>query len=161
VLSSGSLESLEPLDDLLYHRQFCVECGLLAPDVAGALGDWWAFTLLAPRDYPVPVLLLSRYDPSVQSWYRSHVLIPGFDQGVFNRTLGALDSTARPSLTSWFCALASLNHFGIWCRLESSVALGGKEELLWRSCWSGKELPLEAVPFFGPTPVWSGGCPLP
>jgi hypothetical protein len=76
---------------------------------------------------PKPAAL--RKDPSVQAWYLS---IPslGLVHGVLSRTLGELVSTCRPSLTRRLLSLASENHRGIRCLLESSVALGGRRSRL-------------------------------
>jgi hypothetical protein len=54
----------------------------------------------------------------------------GFDHGVFRRTRGELVSTFRPSLMSRLLSLASANHLGMRCQLESSVALGGSRSRL-------------------------------
>jgi hypothetical protein len=67
----------------------------------------------------------SRKDPSVQAWHMS-VPAGGWVHGVLSRSLGELVSTCRPSLTSLLLSLASENHRGIRCLLESSVALGGR-----------------------------------
>jgi hypothetical protein len=67
----------------------------------------------------------SRKEPSVQAWHTSLPSL-GLDHGVLSRTLGELVSVCRPSLTSWLLLLASANHLGIRCRLESSVAFGGR-----------------------------------
>jgi hypothetical protein len=61
---------------------------------------------------------------SVQAWPGCPPMTAlSFDHGVFSRTREELVSTCRPSLMSRLLSLASENHLGIRCRLESSVAL--------------------------------------
>jgi hypothetical protein len=44
--------TLEPFDGLLNGRHLCVKGSLLASEVAGALGDDWALSLIVLRDHP-------------------------------------------------------------------------------------------------------------
>jgi hypothetical protein len=76
---------------------------------------------------PKPTAL--RKEPSVHGWQLCP--IPDYVDVVLSLARGALVSTARPSLIRRFLRppLASANHRGIRCLLESSVAFGGKRSL--------------------------------
>jgi hypothetical protein len=61
-----------------------------------------------------------------------HGTIPGHSSWVETKgfSVASAEHWSRPSLTSWFRSLASVNHRVIRCLPESSVAFGGSRSFL-------------------------------